>query len=74
MNYEYELYRAKQEGIEEGEAIGLAKSEAIGIIKLYDALLDILSDENEAAERTARQYGKSREEIAAVLENRMKNN
>ena len=65
MNYEYELYRAKQEGIEEGEAIG--------IIKLYDALLDILSDENEAAERTARQYGKSREEIAAVLENRMKN-
>ncbi|MCR4952333.1 MAG: hypothetical protein K6A40_13555 [Solobacterium sp.] len=66
MNYEYELYRAKQEGIEEGEAIG--------IIKLYDALLDILSDENEATERTARQYGKSREEIAAVLENRMKNN
>ncbi len=62
MNYEYELYCAKKEGLRAGEHIGM--------IRMYDAFLEIGMNEEEAAARTADAFKKTIPEVLQAIAER----
>ncbi len=74
MNYEYELYCAKKEGIEEGRKEGRKKGirdgESIGMIRIYDAFLEIGMNEEESAAKTAGAFRKTIPEVLQAVAER----
>ena len=74
MNYEYELYCAKKEGIEEGRKEGrkegIRDGESIGMIRMYDAFLEIGMNEEESAAKTAGAFRKTIPEVLQAVAER----